>query len=242
MMRSTCATILLVLAAAAPAPGGEVIDRVLAVVGGQVVTLSDARAALEFGLVAPAAPTDPVADAVEYLVNRQLMLSEVDRYSAPSADAAAIDARVAAIRAFFADDAGYPQALARTALTEARLRDLLGDKLRIEAYLDQRFSGAAQPTPEEVHRYYVDHRAEFTRDGQLLPFEEVQAEALASVTTERRNFLIAEWLDRLRRRAVISVELDRDDRGGYRSAKRRISVALNAEWLTIVDATLRRRR
>ena len=65
----------------------EVIDRVLAVVGSQVVTLSDARAVIEFGLVQPRPGVDPTSDAIQYLVNRQLMLSEVDRYSSPSPDA-----------------------------------------------------------------------------------------------------------------------------------------------------------
>jgi len=188
----------------AAVPAAEVIDRVLAVVGGQIVTLSDARGVIEFGLVEPRRGVDATADAMQYLVNRQLMLSEVDRYSAPSPDAEVLARRMALIRGRFASDAAYHQALARTAFTEGRLRDLVGDNLRIEAYLDQRFAAAAQPTPEEVARYYLDHRAEFTREGRVLPLEEVRAQAQAKVTAERRNFLIAEWLDRVRRRFAVS--------------------------------------
>lgn len=187
---------------AAQAP--EVIDRVLAVVAGQVVTLSDVRAALEFKLFVPAKGGDPVAEALDYLVNRQLMLSEVERYSAPSPDTTVVRKRMAAIRAAFPNEAGYTRALARSALTDARLADLVGDNIRIESYLDQRFSAAAQPTTEEVQRYYLDHRAEFTREGRVLPLEDVQKEAFARVTVERRNFLIGEWLDRLRRRSIVS--------------------------------------
>jgi hypothetical protein len=190
---------------AAPASNAaELVDRVLAIVGSQVVTLSDARGVIEFGLVEPRRGVDPTVDALQYLVNRQLMLSEVDRYSAPSPDAALLAKRMAAIRGRFAGDAAFQQALARTAFTEARLRDLVGDNLRIEGYLDQRFNAAAQPTPEEVERYYLDHRGEFMRDGRLLPLAEVRAQAQAKVTAERRNFLIAEWLDRVRRRFAVS--------------------------------------
>jgi hypothetical protein len=173
-----------------------------------VVTLSDARAVLEFGLVVAAPGTDGTREALQYLVNRQLMLSEVDRYSAPSPDAASLGKRIADIRGRFPSEAAFQQALARTALTEGRLRDLVGDNLRIESYLDQRFSAAAQPTPEEVQRYYLDHRGEFTRDGRLLPLEDVRAQAFARVTAERRNFLIAEWLDRLRRRFAITFTVE----------------------------------
>ena len=195
---------LLLGAASAGAQDAGVIDRVLAVVGGQVVTLSDARAVLEFKLVEPRRGVDPIAEALDYLVNRQLMLGEVDRYSAPSPGAAALSQRMDAVRARFADAVAYERALARTALTDTRLRDLVGDNIRIESYLEQRFSAAAQPTLEEVERYYLDHRADFTRSGQALPLAEVQAEAFARVSAERRNFLIADWLDRLRRRAAIT--------------------------------------
>lgn len=182
----------------------EIIDRVLAVVGGQVVTLSDVRAVLQFNLLEPQPGADRTAEALQYLVNRQLMLSEVDRYSSPLPEAAILGKRMAALRARFPDEAAWQQALARTAMTEARLRDLVGDNIRIENYLDQRFTAAAQPTPEEVQRYYLDHPGEFTRDGRLLPLEDVRAPATARVTAERRNFLIAEWLDRVRRRFTVS--------------------------------------
>jgi hypothetical protein len=202
--RPLVALALLLFAPPAGAQQGGVIDRVLAVVGGQVVSLSDARAVLAFKLVEPRRGVDPIAEALDYLVNRQLMLGEVDRYSAPSPDAAALRQRMEAVRARFPDKAAYEEALTRSALTETRLRDLVGDNIRIENYLEQRFSAAAQPTLEEVERYYLDHRANFTVNGRVLPLEEVQAEAFARVSTERRNFLIADWLDRLRRRAAIT--------------------------------------
>jgi hypothetical protein len=204
IVRLSVGLLLVLVPRASATHAAELVDRVLAIVGGQVVTLSDARGVLEFGLVEPRRGADATSDALQYLVNRQLMLSEVDRYSAPSPDAAVVSRRMAAIRGRFPNDTAYQQALARTAFTESRLRDLVGDNLRIEAYLDQRFNAAAQPTPEEVERYYLDHRAEFTRDGRLLPLAEVRAQAQAKVTAERRNFLIAEWLDRVRRRFAVS--------------------------------------
>jgi hypothetical protein len=201
---ATVLALLVSTAAVAAAQDGQTVDRVLAVVGAQVVTLSDARAVLEFGLVQPAPKADPVAEALQYLVNRQLMLSEVDRYAAPSPDSTALARRMVVLRARFSSDDAYREALARCALTESRLRDLVGDNLRIEGYLEQRFAAAAQPTPEEVERYYVDHASEFTRDGRVQPLDEVRAQATAKVTAERRSFLIAEWLDRVRRRFAIT--------------------------------------
>ncbi|HEY3383278.1 MAG TPA: hypothetical protein VGK32_16015 [Vicinamibacterales bacterium] len=182
----------------------QIVDRVLAVVAGQVITLSDTRAVQTFGLLRPVAAQQGPPDLLVYLVNRQLMLMEVDRYSAPDPEPAQVDRVVASIRARFSTDAEYQQALNRTAMTDGRLRATVADNLRIELYLDQRFSAAAQPTPDEMQRYYQVHRAEFTKGGRLLTFDDVQQLVQEQVAMARRTTLVADWLDQLRRRADVT--------------------------------------
>lgn len=194
---------LLLLASVAAASPQEVIDRVLAVVGGQVITQSDVRAVSAFGLARPTPGTEPAATALDYLVNRQLMLNEVDRYSPPEVDPAPVAARLNAIRAQVGPAGTFDGLLAKSAWTADMLRDFVAGNLRIEAYLEQRFSAQAQPTAEEVERYYREHPTAFTRAGRLLPFEDVQRQATERVTAERRAALVADWLDRLRRRVNI---------------------------------------
>jgi hypothetical protein len=181
--------------------GAEVVDRVMAVVGTAVVTLSDVRAAEAFGLTTGATP----ADALAALIDRELMLGEVDRYAAPDPESAVLDRRLAQIQARFPSRALYEQALAQTAMTDARLRAVVSETLRIETYLDQRFGSAAQPAPDEVLRYYREHPAEFTRAGRLVPFDEVQAATQRKLAADRRRELVAEWLDRLRRRGQVRI-------------------------------------
>jgi len=183
----------------------QVIDRVLARVGGQVITLSDVHAALALGLVRTGTGPDPVAEALSALVDRELMLSDVNRYAAPLPAPAAIGARVAAIARRFSSQAAYLAALEAVALTPERLRGKVRDDLRIEAYIDERFSAPAQPTDDEVARYYDRHRAEFTRDGQLLPLDDIRELARERAAAERRQALVADWIDRLRRRAEVIV-------------------------------------
>src|SRR5690242_15573609 len=67
-------------AAAGPASSAEIIDRVMAVVDGQPITLSDVDAALAFQLVEPPTQTDRIAGALDRLIDRALMLAEVERY------------------------------------------------------------------------------------------------------------------------------------------------------------------
>ncbi len=134
--------VALALAVVAAPASAEIIDRVMAVVGVQVITLSDAQAAVRLGLVSSGEDADALAAAVERLVDRVLMLVEVNRYAPPEPAQEAIAARVAAVRAALPGDR-FAAALATTGFSETRLREFLRDELRIEAYLDQRFAGAA---------------------------------------------------------------------------------------------------
>ncbi len=111
-----------------------------------------------------------------------------------------VDRRIAEIRSAFATPAEFARAMARTAMSDERLRSMVADNLRIDAYVEQRFGAAAQPTAEEVQRYYREHPGEFTKDGRLAPFESVQQQAQQKASVERRHALIADWIDRLHRR------------------------------------------
>jgi hypothetical protein len=131
----------------------ETIDRVLAVVAGQVILLTDVSAARELGLQ-PAQGSDPVRAVLSKLIDRQLMLVEVDRYSPPEPTAASIDQAAAEVRARFATAGAYESELARCGIDEQHLRETLRQDLRIRAYLEQRFP-AADPRRESLIEEWV---------------------------------------------------------------------------------------
>lgn len=189
----------------------EIIDRVLAIIGGQVITLSDVHATLALTRVDPARAADPVGAALSWLIDRRLVLAEVDRYGPPEPEDVAIARRVAELdRALPAD----PKSLARLGLDAERVRGWARDDLRIDTYLAQRF-GAVQPTDQDVARYYREHAAAFTREGVLRPLAEVQDEVRRTLADERRARLIADWVGDLRRRTDVNV-LYLPGRGGRR--------------------------
>jgi hypothetical protein len=183
----------------------QVIDRVLATVGGQVITLSDANAAIALGLADAGRSSDPIEGVLAALVERELMLAETNRYAAPEPDDAAVRLRLDQARRRFPSEAAYEAALGQTAMTDGRLRGIVRDNLRIEAYLDQRFAAPAQPTREEVARYYEQHQSAFTREGRLSPLEEVRAAVEEQAAAERRRLLVSDWLQRLRSRVEVLV-------------------------------------
>ncbi len=195
----------LVLLGSAAGAAAERIDRVLAVVGGRVITESDVRAALTFGLVNRARDgADPIRTTLDQMIRQQLILSEVTRAAGAEADGAAVDRRVEAIRAGFASPAEFKAKLDATAMNDTRLRDAVEANLRIDAYMQQRFGAVAEPGNEEVEAYYNAHRAEFTAGGAQLTFEQAKAAVRERLIEERRNQAIEEWIARLRRRTEVT--------------------------------------
>jgi hypothetical protein len=118
----------------------ETIDRVLAVAAGQIITLSDVTAARDFGLVVPASGADPVRAMLSALIDRELVLIEVDRYAPPEPARETVDRELAAVRGRFPTQAAFDGALARSGIDEAHLREAVRHTLRIRAYQDQRFT------------------------------------------------------------------------------------------------------
>jgi hypothetical protein len=181
----------------------EVIDRVLAVVDGVVITLSDVAAASALGLVPEDNSDDRTGAALARLINRQLILGEVDRYAPAEPSNESIEQELQPIRSRFASTDAYTSALTRLGFDDKRLRQTVRDSLRIRAYLEQRF--AVPPAgEEELRRYYREHSQEFTKDGQTVPFENVRAQIEETLVTARREMLVDEWVNGLRRRADIN--------------------------------------
>jgi hypothetical protein len=181
----------------------EVIDRVLAIVSGEVITLSDVAAARELGLVSATGTADPVREVLTRLIDRSLMLDEVERYSPPLPSAAAVDEALARVRARFSSNEAFQVALLRVGFTERRLREAVAEDLRVDAYLAQRFT--IPPLADgELARYYELHQDEFAKGGRLIPFEEVREEVAGAATEALRKNRIDAWIEGLRRRAEIA--------------------------------------
>jgi hypothetical protein len=159
----------------------QVVERVLAVVDGRVITLLDVQAARDLGLVDTSGSPDPVQTAVSALIDRALILDEVDRYSPPEPDAASVERGLARVRSRFPSEQAFEQALARTGMELFGVQQWVRNDLRIESYLDQRFASVPGPGAAVAEG----------RSGE-------------AVETDRREALVRDWLDVLRARARIT--------------------------------------
>jgi hypothetical protein len=185
--------------------GGKLLERTLAIVGGQVVTWREVQVADVLRLIDASADTSAPGESrgASLLVDRLLVLNEVQRYAPPEPGEAEIEAVVDRIRAMqlpldletFLETAGF---------SESWLRGWIRDDLRIAAYLRQRFAAVGTPSDDEVAAYYASHRDEFARTQATL--EAATPAIRERLAAERRDELIADWTADLRRRAKV-VEL-----------------------------------
>ncbi|HEY2431192.1 MAG TPA: hypothetical protein VGI12_00865 [Vicinamibacterales bacterium] len=157
---------ILVALLLAPPAAADVIDRIMAVVGAQPITLSEVAAARQFQLVdVPPGTADPRGYALDRLIDRTLMLTEVDRFQPPEPDPAEVTARVDRFRERAGSEAAFAKALAVTGTTADQLRRFVRDSLRMDTYVNQRFGAIIDPA--ERTRAIAAWAADLRRRAQI---------------------------------------------------------------------------
>lgn len=188
-------------AAQPPAPPAEaLLDRTLAIIGGAVVTQSDATLAEALQLLDPPAGA---AGLVARLVDRWLMLHEVARFAPAEPEAALVVQRLADAAARVGGQVALIERLTREGRSLEDLEVWVRDDLRIAAYLEQRFASASMVAEADVTAWVEANAAELARrgvtgaDGARVGRDRLQR--------ERRAALIADWLADLRRRVDVQI-------------------------------------
>ena len=190
---------LVALVAALSVAQPQLLDRTLALVGGQPITLSDARAARALGLID--AGDGSIIELTTRLVDRELVLREVQRYAPPAPAEPVVEGRLAEVRQRLGGS--LVTILAEHGFTETRLRAWIRDDLRTQTYLAQRFASASLPSDAEVAAVYTRRRAEFDTKG--LTSEQAAPIVREQLIDERRRELIVDWVADLRRRTDVII-------------------------------------
>jgi hypothetical protein len=177
------------------------LDRTLALVGGQPITLSDARGALALGLIDVGGAPSPIVVATGRLIQRELILREVQRYAPGAPSDSIVDTRLEQVRKRFPDAAAMNRVLEANGFSEARLRGWVRDDLRTESYLAQRFASASTPTDADIAAAYARSKAEF--DKSNTSFERAAPIVRDRLIESRRSELILDWVSDLRRRTEV---------------------------------------
>lgn len=189
-----------------PATEGRVVDRVVAIIEGQVLTLSElrfeARVALvqRAGVQALEAPLDEetLRSALELIINQRVQVLNADRLQAFPAEPSEVRARLAAFEARIGGEAALRRFLAAHDVSGEELEGVLARGLRAERILDSRIRLRAQVGETEVRRYYEQHADEY-----LAGYESARAAIREKLVRERYGALAAEELAQVRASAQV---------------------------------------
>ncbi|QRO02633.1 hypothetical protein JRI60_22700 [Archangium violaceum] len=188
------------------APEGRVIDRVVAVIENQVLTLSE----LEFearvtlvqlgGVRAAEAPLDEqtLQKALELAIGHRLLVAGADRLQAFQAERSEVEARLRSFRERFESEPALLGFLARHDADLEQLTAVLERGVRAERILDSRIRLRAQVSEAEVRRYWEEHKA--TLGG---PYESVRDALKEKLVRESYRRLAKEELDKARASARV---------------------------------------
>lgn len=161
------------LLAAAPgaAPPGRVLNRVAAVVNGEVVTLRELteQAGPEWTAVEQMPPGAEREKARAQVLRQSYERVLFDRLVEAQARELQVDVTDAEVDVLIEDakqrnkldDAGLDRALAAEGLTRARLRERYKHDLRTQRVIRAKYGSRIVPSEEEVKTWYEEHKREF---------------------------------------------------------------------------------
>lgn len=185
-------------------PGtAEVIDRIVAVIDRDVITLSEAELAREIGVLRSGGGGDdlPLTQVVERLIEVHLIEREVRRYRGEPVPSHEISRAMDAIRDSFPSGEAFREALTARGMDEDSLRLLVRRQIAISQYLERRFRPLVYVTDEEARRYYQEEI--LSSGGVVPPYEEVVEKIRQIVREKKFNQRVDDWIETLKSRTPI---------------------------------------
>lgn len=206
MKRLLSAIVVLTFAATARAQtpaagGGEVVDRMVAVVNeSELITYSDLlwQLALQPGVPIETPRREDLRRAFDLLIDQRLVVQEADKLPHVHATEKEIDDALSALINRFPSREEFQRRIERVGLNAAQLREIIHERIDMEKYLDFRFRSFTVVTPQEVEAFYKDvyvPRHKRTHPGVVVPelktvFNGVQSEVIErKIESDTDDFL-----------------------------------------------------
>jgi hypothetical protein len=173
---------------------GEVIDKIVAVVEGRIITRSDVRQEREMRaqLNEPAAQTE--ADLTRQLADEYLLERQVADYPNTEVTNAEVDADI--------DRMGLPQP------ASDGIQEIIRRRLRIRKFVDLKFRPFIHPTEDEIRQYYETvfiPAARASGPSAILPLTnpEMAGAIRENIVQEKLTHELESWLDGVRKRSNV---------------------------------------
>ena len=190
---------------------GEALDRVVAVVNGELVLESDVdeeRRLMTFQPFRDPSGAFSRDQAIERLIDRTLILEQAKlQAEAPITDAA-VNAELETLRKDIPvckeykceTDAGWQGFLKDHGFTEEQLKTRWRERMEVLRYIEMRFRMGIRITPQEIRTYYEQTMLpEYAKQNVQPPKLEAVSDRIQEVLLQQQvSSLLADWLKSLR--------------------------------------------
>ena len=201
-----------------PAVQGEEIDRVVAIVNGELILDSDVDQERRFSALLPygeAGGAYSRDEAIERLINRDLILQQSQlqpgdeiTMEAATKDLEGLRKSIPACKEYRCETkAGWDRFLATQGFTEKSLTNLWRLRMEVLAFIELRFRMGVKISPEEIQTYYEKTLLpQYAAKQATPPPVKAISRRIQEVLLQREvSSLLGDWLDSLRAQGNVVV-------------------------------------
>lgn len=208
--------------AAAPPPGeaagGPVtLDRVVAIVNGDLILESDVDAEKRFAAFQPFTEPKPPSteELIERLIDRTLILQQMSLQPETPITNAQVDAQLATLRksipkcaAYHCEtEAGWEKFVADQGFTMEQVKSRWKQRMEVLQFIEERFRMGIRIEQSDIDAYYKDTMLPvYEKDKVTPPAEATIADRIQEIVLEQRvNKLLDDWLTALRAQGTVRI-------------------------------------
>jgi parvulin-like peptidyl-prolyl isomerase len=193
------------------------LDRVVAIVNGDLILQSDVDAEQRFAAFEPFSEAKPATreDLVERLIDRALVQQQMKLQPQPPIPDAQVDAQLATLRkaipkcaAYHCEtDAGWEKFCADQGFTVAEVRDRWRLRMEVLRFVEQRFRMGIRIEQAQIDDYYrTTMLPVYAKEGATPPAEATLVDRIQEILLQQQvNKLLDDWLTALRAQGSVSI-------------------------------------
>ncbi|HEX9199026.1 MAG TPA: peptidylprolyl isomerase [Acidobacteriaceae bacterium] len=205
-------------AGASKSRGAEVsLDRVVAIVNGELVLESDVEAEKRFAAFQPLTEPQPVSrdKLIERLIDRTLILQQMALQPEPPITDAEVDAELTTLRASIPKcaayhcetEAGWEKFVADQGFTMQELRDRWKMRMNVLRFIEERFRMGIRIEQSDIDEYYKTTLIPaYQKEKATPPPESAIADRIQEIVLQQRvDKLLDDWLTSLRAQGSVRI-------------------------------------
>ena len=196
----------------------ETIERVVAVVNGHAILLSEWDTSVRLEALVDHRPLESVTEAsrratFDRMIDQSILRGEMENSSMNRSSSADVAAKRGEVRTQYAEgktDVGWSAVLARYGVTEPEVEAAVAAELDDLRLVDFRLRSSAQPDASQIAHYYSNEYepAMFAKHARPAPLADVTPQIREILVQQKLTELTGSWLQTLRTQANIQININ----------------------------------